>query len=349
MKKRVLLAMSGGIDSSVAAILLQKKGYEVIGVTFILNDFENDFDNNIIDAKIVADKLNIKHYSVDLKQEFNDKIINYFIESYSNGLTPNPCSLCNPLIKFKSLIDFADKLGIDKIATGHYTFIKNKNKKYYFSKSSDEWKDQTYFLWNLPQDFIKRTILPLSKIKKNRVKKIARKYNLFHFLYKKESYDVCFVKGKNYRDFILERNSSMNLNIKPGNIIDEKGKFVGIHNGIINYTIGQRRGLGIEKGIPYYVKSIDKDNNLIIVSPKEEVVENTIIVKNINLSKYDKLPKNARYLTKIRYRDSGKIATINIEGEFAYVVFDYPVYAIAPGQSVVFYEGNDLVGGGIIS
>lgn len=349
MRKKVLLAMSGGIDSSVAAILLQKKGYEVIGVTFILNEFKNGFDNNVIDAKIVAEKLNIKHYTLDLKQEFNDKIINYFIESYSKGLTPNPCSLCNPTIKFKSLIDFADKLGIEKISTGHYTYIKNKNKKYFFSKSSDEWKDQTYFLWNLPQNYIKRTVLPLSKIKKNKVKKIARKYNFFHLLYKKESYDVCFVKGGNYRDFILERNSGMNLNIKPGNIVDENGEIVGKHNGIINYTIGQRRGLGIEKGIPFYVKSIDKENNLIIVSPKEKVVGNAIIVKDINLSKYNKLPQNARYLTKIRYRDPGKMATINIEGNLAKVIFDYPVYAISPGQSVVFYEGNDLVGGGIIT
>ncbi len=348
--KRVIVAMSGGIDSSVAAFLLKKQGYEVVGVTFIMFDdaLQQEYRDYVNDAKIVADMLDIKHYTIDVREDFNKKIIKYFVNSYLNGLTPNPCALCNPTIKFKTLADFADKLDAYYFSTGHYAVIKKYNERYFVSKASDDWKDQTYFLWNLPQEYLRRSILPLSKLTKEKVREIAKKQGFTHLVHKKESYDVCFVAGGNYRHFIDDYIKKSDIIIKEGDFITEEGEIVGRHKGITHYTVGQRKGLGIAMGIPYFVKRIDIEKNQIIVAPRENVLSDALVLTNINLMKYPDLDGEKEFLTKIRFRDKGAMAKIRVVNDKAYLKFSKKVFGIAPGQSAVFYENDDLVGGGVI-
>ena len=351
MNKKIVVAMSGGIDSSVTAHLLQEAGYEVVGVTFIMYDQADgsEFRDYVNDAKIIAAKLNIKHYTLDIREEFNKKIVNYFVNSYLSGLTPNPCALCNPTIKFKTLIDFADKIGFHYVSTGHYAIIKQEKGRFFVSRASDEWKDQTYFLWDLPQEYLARTILPLSKYTKTQVRKIAKNQGFTNILHKRESFDVCFVEGENYRHYLdnyLEKNKIIT---EEGDFVTEDGTVVGRHKGISHYTVGQRKGLGIAMGVPYFVKKIDKENNRIIVAPRENLNRKTIVVKDLNLQKYETIEKNKTYHVKIRFRDKGQDAIISIkEHNRAEIEFIEPVFAVAPGQSAVFYEDNDLVGGGVI-
>lgn len=343
--------MSGGIDSSVTAYKLQKMGYNVIGVTFVMFDNSDGLDYNdaVNDAKIIASQLNIKHYTIDLRKEFKNQIVKYFVNSYISGLTPNPCALCNRTIKFKNIIDFADKIGVDKISTGHYALIKNKNGRYFVSQASDSWKDQTYFLWKLPQEYLKRIILPLSSYTKDQVREIAREQGFVNLLHKRESYDVCFVEGENYRHYLDNYLQKQNIQIPKGKIISEEGIELGEHSGITHYTVGQRRGLGIAADAPLYVKQIDKQNNTIIVAKREKMNRNVIRINNINLQKYTELDAEKSYLVRVRFRDKGQNAKIRLlEDGTAEVVFEKPVFGIAPGQSAVFYEGNDLVGGGEI-
>ena len=349
-RKKIVLAMSGGIDSSVSAHLLMKEGYEVIGLTFIMSEEpeSNGFIDFVNDAKIVAQNLGIKHYVVDLKKEFSNQIINYFVDSYLNGLTPNPCALCNPTIKWKYLIDFADSIGVQEVATGHYAVIKKQNERYFVSKPIDDWKNQTYFLWNLSQEYLKRTVLPLSNLLKSEVREIAASLGLTHQVQKKESYDVCFIKGKDYREFIDDRIKKDNINVKCGYFVTETGEKVGTHEGIAYYTIGQRKGLGIAMGEPYYVKKIDKPNNQVVIAPRSGLNERQFFVKDFSFMKYENIKNNQTFLTRIRYRDKGNLAKISFYGDTLKVEFENEVFGITPGQSAVFYEGDDLVGGGII-
>lgn len=349
MQKKVVLAMSGGIDSSVSAHLLQEMGYEVIGVTFVMFDEpqKNDFKDFVNDAQIVASKLGIKHYTVDIKKVFKEKIINYFVEAYLNGRTPNPCTLCNPTIKWKSLIDFADSIDIEYVATGHYSILENENDRVFIKKAVDDWKDQTYFLWDLPQNYLKRSIFPLSELKKEKVREIAAELGFVNLVHKKESYDVCFIKNTDYRYFIDEYIKESNIIIKEGDFVTEDGKVVGKHKGITHYTVGQRKGL-VAMGVPYFVKKIDKENNQIIIAPRENLNSKELYVKNYNSMKYDNFPTNKKFLTKIRFRGNGVLATTEKEGDLLKVIFDEPIFGVAPGQSAVFYEDDDLVGGGVI-
>ncbi len=350
MKEKILLAMSGGLDSSVSAYLLQEQGFEVIGVTFIMFDDKEtgEFRDYVNDARIVADMLNMKHYVKDIREDFNKKIISYFVDSYMNGLTPNPCALCNPKIKFKTLIDFADELGIEYVSTGHYAIIKKENGRFFVSKPADDWKDQTYFLWRLSQEYLRRTILPLSELTKDQVRQIAVEQKFTNLIHKRESYDVCFVAGDNYRAYLDRYLKEKHLTVEEGDFVTEDGKVVGRHKGITHYTVGQRKGLGIAMGVPYFVKKIDKESNRIIVAPRENTQSNSLIINDINLMKYEQLPTEKRFLTKIRFRDGGHLASVKIDENKAIVTFDEPVFGVAPGQSAVFYEGNDLVGGGVI-
>ncbi len=349
MKKQILLAMSGGIDSSVAAKLLQNKGFEVIGVTFIMYDEPNDsnFREYVNDAQIIASQLGIKHYTVDIRKEFKAKIINYFVESYLNGLTPNPCTLCNPNMKWKSLIDFADSLDIELVATGHYSYIKNESGRFYISQAKDDWKDQTYFLWDLPQKYLARSIFPLSEFVKDKTREIAAEYGFTNVLQKRESYDVCFIKNTDYKHFINEYIEDKNISIEEGDFITEDGKIVGKHKGITHYTVGQRKGL-VAMGVPYFVKRINKDDNTIVIAPREDLNSQTMYVKDYNSMKYADFPTDKKFITKVRFRGKGTPASIEKDGDLLKVTFDTPVFGVAPGQSAVFYENDDLVGGGVI-
>jgi tRNA-specific 2-thiouridylase len=356
--KKVLVAMSGGIDSSMAALLLKKAGYDLVGITMKTWDYESSKVtsketgccslDSINDARIVAVKLGFPHYVLDIREEFTDKIINNFVEEYLAGRTPNPCVLCNTHIKWDALLKRADMIGCDYIATGHYANIRFENGRYVLSRGRDANKDQTYVLWGLTQDVLARTIFPLSEYTKQEVREMAKKEGFDYLAKKSESYDICFIPDNDYRKFLNNRIPELPEKIGEGNFIYH-GQIVGKHKGYPYYTIGQRRGLEVALGHPVYVKEIIPENNEIILGDKEELAQQIIKVRNYNIIKYDRLPDNFQALVKIRYKDPGKMATLQvIDKDYIEIVFHEPVYAVAPGQSAVFYEGDDLVGGGFI-
>ena len=356
--KKVLVAMSGGIDSSMAALLLKKAGYDLVGITMKTWDYESSKVtsketgccslDSINDARIVAVKLGFPHYVLDIREEFTDKIINNFVEEYLAGRTPNPCVLCNTHIKWDALLKRADMIGCDYIATGHYANIRFENGRYVLSRGRDANKDQTYVLWGLTQDVLARTIFPLSEYTKQEVREMAKKEGFDYLAKKSESYDICFIPDNDYRKFLNNRIPELPEKIGEGNFIYH-GQIVGKHKGYPYYTIGQRRGLEVALGHPVYVKEIIPENNEIILGDKEELAQQIIKVRNYNIIKYDRLPDNFQALVKIRYKDTGKMATLQVvDKDYIEIVFHEPVYAVAPGQSAVFYEGDDLVGGGFI-
>lgn len=356
--KKVLVAMSGGIDSSMSALLLRKAGYDLVGITMKTWDYESSKVNgketgccsldSINDARIVAVKLGFPHYVLDIREEFTDKIINNFVEEYLAGRTPNPCVLCNTHIKWDALLKRADMIGCDYIATGHYAKIRLENGRYVLSRGKDTNKDQTYVLWGLTQDVLARTIFPLSTYTKQEVREMAKKEGFDYLVKKSESYDICFIPDNDYRKFLNNRIPELPEKIGEGNFIYH-GQIVGKHKGYPYYTIGQRKGLEVALGHPIYVKKIIPEKNEIILGDKEELAQQIIKVRNYNIIKYDRLPDNFQAVVKIRYKDPGKLATLQvIDKDYIEIVFHEPVYAVAPGQSAVFYEGDDLVGGGFI-
>lgn len=356
--KKVLVAMSGGIDSSMSALLLKKAGYDLVGITMKTWDYESSKVNgketgccsldSINDARIVAVKLGFPHYVLDIREEFTDKIINNFVEEYLAGRTPNPCVLCNTHIKWDALLKRADMIGCDYIATGHYAKIRLENGRYVLSRGRDTNKDQTYVLWGLTQDVLARTIFPLSTYTKQEVREMAKKEGFDYLVKKSESYDICFIPDNDYRKFLNNRIPELPEKIGEGNFIYH-GQIVGKHKGYPYYTIGQRKGLEVALGHPIYVKKIIPEKNEIILGDKEELAQQIIKVRNYNIIKYDRLPDNFQAVVKIRYKDPGKLATLQvIDKDYIEIVFHEPVYAVAPGQSAVFYEGDDLVGGGFI-
>lgn len=357
-KGKVLVAMSGGIDSSITALLLKKAGYDLVGITMKTWDYETSKVNgketgccsldSINDARIVAVKLGFPHYVLDIREEFTEKIVNNFISEYLAGRTPNPCVLCNTHIKWDALLKRADMLGCDYIATGHYSDIRYENGRYIISRGKDENKDQTYVLWGLTQDVLARTIFPLSEYTKPQVREIATQEGFDYLAKKSESYDICFIPNNDYRDFLNKQVPELYQNTGEGNFIYH-GEIVGKHKGYPFYTIGQRKGLEVALGAPVYVKEIIPEKNEIVLSDKDDLAKQIIKVRDYNLIKYAKLPDNFQALVKIRYKDPGKIATIHtINEKYLEIIFHEPVYAVAPGQSAVFYEGNDLAGGGFI-
>ncbi|MFH1004669.1 MAG: tRNA 2-thiouridine(34) synthase MnmA [Bacteroidota bacterium] len=362
-KKKVLVAMSGGVDSSVAAILLQEQGYTVVGITLRVWDYISAGCKEkekgccsieaINDAKEVASQLGIEHYVLDYRKKFKQSVIQNFISEYLEGRTPNPCVLCNKYIKWDALLKKAEQLNCDFIATGHYAKLKKENERFILSKGADENKDQSYVLWNLSQSALSRTIFPLGDFSKQEIKKIAKK-TFSRIADKSESYDICFIPDSNYRTFIKSQIANFDNKILPGNFVLTNGKIIGKHKGYPFYTIGQRKGLEIAVGEPLFITKIIPDENKIVVGKKEDTMQQRMIVKNINLIKYENLQANFRALTKIRYRDNGTMSIINqyyiSDNRNIYfdITFDQKVFAITPGQSAVFYEGNDVVGGGII-
>ena len=333
--KRVLIGMSGGVDSSVAAYLLKKEGYEVVGLTMSLFPKEND--TSIIDAKQVCQKLNIEHYIVDYTKEFSNKVIKNFIENYQNAKTPNPCIECNKYFKFGLMWQKAQELNCDYIATGHYAAIKDNK-----LCRIDSPKDQSYFLYKIDKSILPHILFPLNKyINKDEIRKIAEEQNLCVYN-KKDSQDICFIENNDYSSF-LEQNLD-NLPNK-GDFIYH-GKVIGQHIGLIYYTIGQRKGLGISYLHPLYVISLNKENNQVILGDEEELYTKIVNITDINIL-VDKLPSKAQ--AKIRYKS--KLTSCNIEiidNNNLRIIFDEPVKSVTPGQSLVLYDNDIVLGGGII-
>lgn len=357
-KPRVLMAMSGGIDSSVAAMLLLKQGYELVGLTFRSYDsisqacFEKEKGccniNSIFEAKYMCEKLGFEHYILDIRKEFRETIISNFIEEYLNGRTPNPCVLCNSHIKWGYLLDFADKHDCNWIATGHYARIKKANNRYFLQKGIDKNKDQSYFLWTLTQENLSRTLFPLGSLTKPEVRNIAHENGYEKLSEKKESQEICFVPNNDYRQFLKENVENYNKKSPPGNVLDIHGNIVGTHQGIANYTIGQRKGLHISFGIPKYICAIDAVQNTITIGDKEDLLSEKLSILNFNLQKYPSLPHSFNGEIKIRYSDNGHKARIEQHESHLEAYFTDSVVSVTPGQSAVIYEEDDLVAGGFI-
>ena len=358
-KGRVLVAMSGGIDSSVAAVMLHEQGYEVVGMTMKTWDYASSGGSkketgccsldSINDARNIAVQLGFPHYIIDIREEFGDYVINHFTDEYLAGRTPNPCVLCNTHIKWDSLLRRADKLGCDFIATGHYANVREENGRYVISKGLDENKDQSYALWGISQESLARTIFPLGKLHKTEIRAFAMERGFHELVQKPESYEICFIPDNDYRGFLKRRVPELAEQVAGGEFVMEDGRVVGKHEGYPFYTVGQRKGLGIALGFPAFVTRIEKETNRVILGNYDDLAKNGTTIGKLNMVKYANLhDKPTATVTKVRYNDSGTEAIIEQFGDKMKVHFLNGVHAIAPGQAAVFYEGNDVIGGGWI-
>lgn len=349
MSKRVLLGMSGGVDSSVSAILLKKQGYEVVGATMKLwtGDNKIDIEKNekaINDAKKICDSLNIEHYVLDAQKEFEECVINNFINKYKKAETPNPCIECNKYIKFGYFFEKAKELNCDYIATGHYSMIEYSEKygQYVLRKSNEEKKDQSYFLYTIPKERLKSIIFPLQNYNsKEEIRKIAEKNN-FEVATKKDSQEICFIPDNCYQNFLEKK---MENKIKEGNIILKTGEILGKHKGLINYTIGQRKGIGVSYKEPLYVIELRSDTNEVVVGVEKELYSSKLIADNVNWQ-VDLNERGLECFAKIRYRAKEAKAKVYKKNNIILVEFEQPQRAITRGQSVVFYDDDGIVLGG---
>lgn len=358
IRKKVLLGMSGGIDSSMAAVLLTEAGYDVVGITIRTYDSMSESCiskekgcctvESIFEAKKLAEKLSIPHHIVDARDLFNDIVVADFINEYMNGRTPNPCVVCNPHIKWSIMQKKAEEFGCEMVATGHYAKINSLNDCYFISQGADESKDQSYFLWMLSQVQLKQTLFPLGNLNKTEVRKLAAEKGFTKLSEKKESQEICFIPEDDYRDFLIRNVKGFNEKISVGNFVDTSGKILGKHKGYPFYTIGQRKGLGVAVGVPLYVKTIYPDTNTVVLGEENELFDTEMLVRNWQLMKYKTLPDELIANIKIRFRNRGYAGKLSLNGNNLLVTFLEKVPAVTPGQSAVFYENKDVIGGGII-
>ena len=357
---RVLVAMSGGIDSTVTAMMMHEQGYEVIGITMKTWDYANSGGNkketgccsldSINDARQVAVNMGFHHFIVDIREDFGDYVIDNFVDEYMAGRTPNPCVLCNTHIKWNSLLKRADALDCEFIATGHYAIINEKAGRKFVTKAVDDKKDQSYVLWGLNQDCLHRSKFPLGGYTKPEIRQMAYDWGYEELSKKAESFEICFVPDNDYRGFLKRRVDGLADKVKGGAFLNTKGEFLGEHEGYPFYTIGQRKGLKIALGRPMYVTEIRPETNTVVLGDMEDLIKNGMTVGGINPMKYETIPDGLEVLTKIRYKDRGTLSAIKnngIPGQVG-VEFFANVKGVAPGKSAVFYEGDDVVGGGII-
>jgi len=350
--------MSGGIDSSVAAIILQEKGYEVVGITMLAFDYspvEYDKkysvccnDDTLNDVRSFAKKLGFEHHTIDIKDKFKKSIIDNFISEYLSGHTPNPCALCNPLIRWRYLMEKAGEFNCDYVSTGHYARTDKYYDRYIIKTAKDSQKDQSYFLWGLSQEMIKNTIFPMGDFTKSEIKQMAKSKGFPDLSEKSESMEVCFIPDNDYRKFLKDNVADLKNNVPEGNFVSTDGKILGTHKGFPFYTIGQRKGLEIAVGHPLYVNKIHPDTNTVVLGTKEELNRNEFFVEDTNFIKYETLPGEPEVKVRIRYNTAGVPGTIKTENGRIKVSLKKHVSAVAPGQSAVFFEGEDILGGGII-
>lgn len=355
-KKKVVVGMSGGVDSSVAAWLLKEQGYEVIGVTMqIWQDEERVVEEEnggccglsaVDDARRVAARLDIPYYVMNFKEEFKERVMDYFVEEYLHGRTPNPCIACNRYVKWESLLRRSLAIGADYIATGHYARVSRlSNGRYSIRTSATSAKDQTYALYNLTQEQLSRTLMPVGEYHKEEIRKMAENLGL-PIANKPDSQDICFVPDGDYAAFIEE---STNQKILPGNFVTSDGTVVGRHKGIIHYTVGQRKGLGLSLGHPVFVLEIRPETNEVVIGSHEESLSHFVRADQINFMSVSDLTGERRVWAKIRYNHKGAWCTVKKTGEDEILcTFDEPQRAITPGQAVVLYDDEYVLGGGTI-
>lgn len=346
-KKRVLIGMSGGIDSTVAAILLQEQGYELVGATFRTFDPTSDTqthcasEQSIIDAQHMAATLGFEHHILDFRDTFREQVIGNFISEYACGRTPNPCVLCNSHIKWGKLMQAVTEYDCDYIATGHYAQIAEHRGHTYLKTAVDTHKDQTYFLWMLTEENLRRTIFPLGGLTKAEVRQIAFDHGFEALSRKEESQDICFIPNNDYRTFLAQHGVS----VPQGEYIDNQGKILGMHQGFCHYTIGQRKGLGIALGSPKFVTKIDATSNRVTLGEREDLLTTEAMIAHVRIRDWDWLHESPEVLARIRYRSPAVDATLLEGGK---VHFTTPIWGVTPGQSLVIYKDGLVIGGGVI-